>query len=735
MRIEQPSIKGLVGERKMVFKIPEFQRPYSWGPNNAKEFLDDLEECVNNPDRNHYFGTVFYTTDSNKKNVSTVIDGQQRITTVMLMIMAIYHLIDKNPELGKGGDDPHEYYTCDGISDEFLYDSEFSKVKLRTVAYDDSIFEDIYKTGGDHLSKLEKRSNLWQVYKAFYNYFETKEGLNKYINALDCFHIIKLGLDHEDDKPQRVFESINSTGKPLTDGDKIRNFALMLDDEKLRPYVYETYWCKIEHALTDPDKDEITDFFRNYLISKRQTVIQTTEVYTEFKRFFKENVTDQADVKQLDEFYSDIIKYLGYYLLLVLGNKDEEQRFRKSRVPKVALHLRYIRSGLYVPFGMSVLAEHDAKRINATELDEIFGLVETFFSRRLICNISASSLDKLFAGLHQSIVETLEVEPGSKYVEVMKYMLLRRTGQSRLPSDAELKLAVVNNDFYSQRHRNVMYVLCAANDAHRPKSSILLEQVIDKALSLSVEHIMPQTISEKSPSGKKWIAMLGENWKEVHEKYLHTLGNLTVTAYNSEYSNLPYVDEKRPDRSKMHLVDRKGDHVGLADNDFVINQYIANNFKAAWNEKAIIKRQGWWMKSLKKLWPYPTTSFQPTVSDTSVSLLEDRDYTGYRIWSVTALGNEFAINQWSEAIDCVAETLYEQNTKLFKTTLDDEYLSNFIVRSDVPLRGAMQVLDTDFYVMVDNNTNTKVKIIMALAKLFKLEKDDIRADIAPTSTQ
>jgi hypothetical protein len=148
-----------------------------------------------------------------------------------------------------------------------------------------------------------------------------------------------------------------------------------------------------------------------------------------------------------------------------------------------------------------------------------------------------------------------------------------------------------------------------------------------------------------------------------------------------------------------------------------------------------VKRQGWWMKSLKKLWPYPTTSFQPTVSDTSVSLLEDRDYTGYRIWSVTALGNEFAINQWSEAIDCVAETLYEQNTKLFKTTLDDEYLSNFIVRSDVPLRGAMQVLDTDFYVMVDNNTNTKVKIIMALAKLFKLENDDIRADIAPTSTQ
>ena len=176
MRIEQPSIKGLVGERKMVFKIPEFQRPYSWGPNNAKEFLDDLEECVNNPDRNHYFGTVFYTTDSNKKNVSTVIDGQQRITTVMLMIMAIYHLIDKNPELGKGGDDQHEYYTCGDISDEFLYDSEFSKVKLRTVAYDDSIFEDIYKTGGDHLSKLEKRSNLWQVYKAFIIILKLKRG-------------------------------------------------------------------------------------------------------------------------------------------------------------------------------------------------------------------------------------------------------------------------------------------------------------------------------------------------------------------------------------------------------------------------------------------------------------------------------------------------------------------------------------------------------------------------------
>lgn len=726
MLFEQPSIKGFVGERKSFFKIPEFQRPYSWEPKNAFEMLEDLERCVRVPEKGHYFGTIFYTND---KTAYTIIDGQQRITTTLLLIMAVYHLIDKYPEKGKGGDDPHNYYTKDDISDEFLYDHEFSKVKLRTVAYDDRIFQDIYETGGERLSKEEKRSNLWRVYKTFYDYFDEKDTLNQYINALDNFRVVKIGLQENiDDEPQRVFESINSTGQPLTDGDKIRNFALMLDNEEMRKYVYNEYWSEIERALTDPDKDEITDFFRSYLIAKRQAVIQTTEVYTEFKKFFAENIKDQTDKKSIDDFYGEITEYLNYYLLLVLGEETHSQKYRKTQIPLVAKHMRYIRSGLYVPFGMSVMAWYNDGKISSKELDDVFMLIETYFSRRLVCNISAASLDKVFASLHEGIVQMIEVEVGANYVEVMKFMLLKRTGQTRLPNDNELMLTISNNDFYNQRHNNVMYVLCAANDIHRPKSSNVLGQVMDGTLKLSVEHIMPQTIIPKDKNGAKWVKMLGDDWAKIHESYLHTLGNLTITGYNAEYSNLPYVDAEHPERSKMHLVDKHGDHVGLADNDFIMNQYIANNFPV-WNEEAILKRQKWWMKSFQRMWPYPVTDFSPVVSDKSVSLLQEMDYKGYSIFSINILGNYYVVSQWSDAMDYIAETLYEQDTKLFKTLLDDEFLSKYIVREKTAPHGAMQVLETDFYVYVNNDTNTKIKIIKALSKIYKLEPDDIKADI------
>ena len=255
-------IKGFIYTPGKHFLIPEFQRPYSWEIDNIKTFLADLEE-LNETTKNHYFGTVVYVNDTSDMNASAIIDGQQRVTTTLLMIMAIYHHAKENPD------------TCEmpagDISNNYLFNSsEYSKeenrIKLRTVTTDNVIFEKLYEQ--KELTSEEKQNKLFKAYTYFYEYFESRQNLEKYIMNLSRFKIMSIALDASDDNPQRVFESINSTGKPLTDGDKIRNFALMLNSDQVRKHVYEKYWQQIEQELTDANKDYITDFFRSYIISR-----------------------------------------------------------------------------------------------------------------------------------------------------------------------------------------------------------------------------------------------------------------------------------------------------------------------------------------------------------------------------------------------------------------------------------------------------------------------------------
>src|SRR5690606_31512823 len=189
---------------------------------------------------------------------------------------------------------------------------------------DDTILQKIFDSDGDSskITPTERQSNLYQTYAEFKSYFTGKTSLNRYITGLGRFEIVTIALDTRDDKPQRVLESINSTGKPLKDGDKIRNFALMLNSDEKQSYVYDKYWKLIERSLTAVNQDYITDFFRSYIISKKQAVVRMDAVYPEFKSLFVSSVDDEQSLEDLDVFYSDITGSLQHYLVLKLGEND-----------------------------------------------------------------------------------------------------------------------------------------------------------------------------------------------------------------------------------------------------------------------------------------------------------------------------------------------------------------------------------------------------------------------------
>ena len=713
MIFAQSNMKKFLYTPGMFFEIPEFQRPYSWQANNVQEFLSDLEECIEKQ-KKHYFGTVVQVEDTDSTYSNAIIDGQQRVTTSLLMIAAIYHLAKKDPSLIENPET-----TVDKIEYQYLINKDLdnNRVKLRTVTTDNQILQRIFDVNGDEsrLTLKERQSNLFQVYSEFCKYFTGKKGLDKYIDGLGHFEISALTLVAGDDNPQRVFESINSTGKPLTDGDKIRNFALMLNNNTLRDHVYKKYWAVIEEALVDVSKDYITDFFRSYIISKKQAIVKLDAVYPEFKKLFERQVGEDQNMEKIDAFYGDIVESLRFYQLLKFGeNTSTDNRY--DGITSTVFKMRYIQTDLYIPFALSVLRYAD-DNLTKQQLDEVFGLIETYFSRRIVCNINTTSVDRFLASLHKDALGYLEDAPESNYVDVLKYLFLSRTGQTRMPSDAEYENAVRTNPTYTQRNAFINYILTSSDGSSKESNTLI--QIANGDLRLSIEHVMPQTLT------KEWEHELGadklgiEHTHLVHDQYIHTLANLTLTGYNSEYSNRSF-DEK-----KTLVV--KGEKVGFNDSDLRINKWIAAH--DAWNEETLKERQDWWIENLQKVWPLPQTNFKPVEPDTTVLLLNEQNLKGKGIRSVQVFGDSTLVGTWAEALDIIAESVYDKNPDFFDLVSQDEFLFKYFKKDSSGFNNSAEILDTGYYLDTGNDTNTKLRIVHALGKLFELSADDIKAEL------
>lgn len=717
----QTTIQKILNASETYYEIPNFQRPYAWQTNNANEFLTDLEDSVAKH-KNHYFGTVVLVEDTASSYSVAIIDGQQRVTTSLLMVTAIYHLVKEDPSLIENPETTPEL-----IRDRYLFNANIdkNKVKLRTVTTDNTILQHIFDKDGEEsrLEPRERMSNLYQVYSTFRKYFSSRKGLDKYIEGLRLFEVISITLNGNDDNPQRVFESINSTGKPLTDGDKIRNFALMLSNDRLRNQVYEKYWARIEESLVDANKDYITDFFRSYIISKRQAIVRLDAVYPEFKKQFDKNVGEAQEEDKIDVFYSDIVESLGFYKLLKLIDTNDFEARHKG-ISETIFKMRYLQIDLYIPFAMNVLRHHATGALTDAQLEDVFKLIETYFSRRIVSGIDTTSVDRFLASLHKDILSYQNTSPDTDYVDVLRYILLNRIGQTRMPDDTEYENAIRNREAYYQRNSFLIYVLTAAEESSK-EAIHTLHQISDGKLKLSIEHVMPQTLASKD-----WQAMLGDDFERIHRDYLHTLANLTLTGYNSEYSNRPYLD-----KMNLEVKDKKTGEVrkvGFADSKLPLNEWIAKH--DTWNEETLKERQNWWVNSLKKVWPLPVSAFQPAEEDTTIYLLDEMDLKGAGIRSVEVFGEVSSVTTWAEALDAIAEAIYSRNPDFIETVTDDEYLSRFIRQDASAFYNSAEILDTGYFIDTGTNTNRKRQLIAALGGAFNLAHDDIKAELTAKKT-
>ena len=441
-------------------------------------------------------------------------------------------------------------------------------------------------------------------------------------------------------------------------------------------------------------------------------------MYPEFKKQFERNVGEDQEEDKIDAFYGDVVESLGFYKLLkLIDTEDFEARYKG--ISETIFKMRYLQIDLYIPFAMNILRHHAAGKLTDLQLEGTFKLIETYFSRRIVSGVDTTSVDRFLASLHKDVLSYQKTSPEADYVEVLRYILLGRIGQTRMPDNTEYENAIRTREAYYQRNSFLIYVLTAAEESSK-EAVHTLHQISDGKLKLSIEHVMPQTLASKD-----WQTMLGDDFERIHRDYLHTLANLTLTGYNSEYSNRPYLE-----KMNLQVRDKKTGEthsVGFADSKLPLNQWIARH--DTWNEATLKERQNWWVTSLKKVWPLPITTFQPIEEDTSINLLEVTDLKGRSIRSVEVFGEQISVSTWAEALDAIAEAIHARNPEFIEKIIDDEWLSRFVKQDSGAFYNSAEILNTGYYIDTGNDTNTKLRIITAMGKIFNLATDEVKAEL------
>ena len=408
------------------------------------------------------------------------------------------------------------------------------------------------------------------------NYDFFKKNINEnnmkelYIGFLKL-EIVEISLERGKDNPQLIFESLNSTGLELNQADLIRNYILMGLELEEQKEIYNKYWHEMELGFAQSENYNLFDrFIRDYLTIKLERIPTFKNIYNEFKDYskrFKEfsnkSKKYSMDFEDIKELVSDIFDYAKYYFNITYDEEDKDIKNSFNNLNELGFDV--IR-----PFLLEVYRDFDKKEISKKDLIEIINLVESYLLRRNICNIPTPSLNKTFATLYKAIDK-------NNYLESLKAEFILKGSYRKFPNNEEFENAFLYKDIYNLSTRNYILGKLENND--------FKEKPIDVE-TYTIEHIMPQNIN----LSQKWREDLGENWEEVQKKYLHNIGNLTLTAYNSELSDKPFIEKITIDG-------------GFKDSRLRLNKDLED--LAIWNEDTIKKRAKKLFSDAKNIWPYP----------------------------------------------------------------------------------------------------------------------------------
>lgn len=526
------SLLSLISDASKRFVVPVYQRPYSWDEEQCEQLWEDVLSAGRRGEGNHFTGSVVWIQDGIMSATGVtpllLIDGQQRVTTLMLLLVALAEFARAHPNnddlnfsfeeiIGSGylvgpykkGEDHYRMTLSQGDRETFL--KIIDHLESPEVETDDEARRlvdnlDFFRT---RLNAVGDPNSVW--------------------NGISRLEVVSISLDQRADKPQLIFESMNSTGKDLSTADLVRNYVLMGMPLEEQDSLYENHWRKIEETLGADSYDEVFDeFLRDWLtVINAPTPLVSRDVYRVFKRYAEVGGYDKAD--RVAGLLKEIRRYAGYYARVNSGVETD---------PELAVlfgRLKQLDMSVVTPLLMYMLNEYEESSgtFSRADLVEVLHTIESYLFRRSVCGLASNGLGKFFL----SIIGRLRELQSDGLVDVKEAFEAILLGEEatvrRMPHDADFEQSLLTRDSYSFRGNR--YLLATLENFHHPKNPI---NFLDG--KHTIEHIMPQN----ALAHEEWRDILGPDAESVHQHYVNTLGNLTLTAYNSELSDGSFETKK-----------------------------------------------------------------------------------------------------------------------------------------------------------------------------------------------
>ncbi|WP_187863724.1 DUF262 and DUF1524 domain-containing protein [Helicobacter pylori] len=557
MKADAMKLLDFIGKsQEKQFVIPIYQRLYSWKKEQCEQLWDDIIKTGGNDQiKGHFIGSILYALDGNthSNNPLLIIDGQQRLTTITLLFIALRdHLNDEDEFLEKFSREKIESYLInsdkDGDKKFRLILSESDKDTLL------SLIDENKRKPSELSLKIMENFKLFEEWIR-----KNTDKLETIFKGLEKLMIVWIALKKEKDDPQLIFESMNSKGIELTQTDLIRNYIVMETEVEKQKDFYNGYWRAMEEDFKQ-NETLFNRFVRHYLTIKTGKIPNIKKVYEAFKDY------QQKERIEIEDLLKDLQKYCGYFCQIAF-KKEADKDLNKALRFLVDLEMDVV-----YPLLLELYSDYKDGVLSKQDFTPIIALTESYLCRRAVCGFGSNSLNKIFPSFTKKIDK-------KQYLKSVEKHFGSLTGNQKFPNDFEFKDSFITKELYGR------------NKTKKKKTKYFLERLENferkepvNTKECTTEHIMPQTLTEK------WERDLGGNFQAIHDKYLHTIGNLTLTGYNEKYSNNSFQEKRDMEK-------------GFKQSPLRLNQSLKD--LESFGGKEIEKRANDLADWALKIWTYP----------------------------------------------------------------------------------------------------------------------------------
>ena len=676
--------------------IPVFQRDYAWTSEQCEKLFEDVVLAFKK-DKLHFCGSFVYAPLKPKNHINyfMIIDGQQRFTTIYILLKALADCAEDEAEK----DALERYLFNDDKFNRYGID-EKSKLKLKPVKTDNDQLQLLMSGKIDDMDKSKNGIiyHNYMLFKDLINAFLRESPDNSVMmihDGIDNLICADIRLDQDDDA-QEIFERINSTGITLGLPDLIRNYVLMTDDDQEK--LYEDYWLVTQELLS---KDWLESYFLDYLNMKLDGFTKESNAYADFKQIYRDGRYTNESMLQ------EILHYAKQYHTFYYGDDklSDEINIALSGIRKLNQTTVYL-------FLFHIFDDFEAGVIDQKELGKILNLLLSYSVRRLVCEIGSNSLRGLYKTLYSRVFNRAENK--EHYYDAIVSFLLQLTSKDAIPSDTDFVISLKERNLY---RKNALCKYLLATIENQGKERVITD-------NLTIEHIMPQNKNLSTA----WQKMLGNNWETVRDRYLHTLGNLTLTGYNSELGDKPFLEKKEL----------------LADTiTHIVVLYSDVKDKEHWNARTIEKRADRLASLIMQLFPIEQPGTKIEFKDPRYSLYtaaDPRVATYKHVNYYELLGERVNVDSFAGMVRSVAEKLYDLDGSVIEHMASAQeafptWLNPVFAYDETALRNPIKLKrDSDIYISTGYSAYDCICFIRALLKKYNLDlEEDFVYSARPTA--